>query len=84
MRKTVALGAARALAGAVLTSTGMVSSASAATCTPNTWLEKPAVVDDQGGWVLTAHYNTCGQQMTLSFKSRIYHEGRYESFARYA
>jgi hypothetical protein len=83
MRKIAALGATVALAGAMLTSTAALPTASAATCTPKTWLERPTLTDEQGGWLLTAHYNTCGQAMTLSFKSRIYREGRYESFARY-
>jgi hypothetical protein len=83
MRKIATLCATAALAGAMLTCTSGLSTASAAICTPNTWLEKPALVDDHGGWVLTAHYNTCGQTMTLSFKGRIYHEGRYETFALY-
>jgi hypothetical protein len=80
MRKVVALAVGVALATAAFTSTA--ASASATTCTPSTRLEKPTT-NNQGENIFTAHYNTCGQPMTLSFKSRIYHEGRYEWFARY-
>jgi hypothetical protein len=83
MRKIAAFGATVALTGAMLTSAAVLPAASAATCTPHTWLEKPALTDQVGGWKLTAHFQTCGQSMTLTFKSRIYHEGRYEAFARY-
>ena len=80
MRKIVAFAVGAALATAAFTSTA--ASASAATCTPNTWLEKPTT-NSQGVNIFTAHYTTCGQSVTLSFTSRIYHEGRYEWFARY-
>jgi hypothetical protein len=84
MRKIAALGATVALASAMLTSAGVLPTASAATCAPRTWMERPALNPDaQNGVTYTAHYNTCGQPMTLSFKSRVFHEGRYEWFARY-
>ena len=43
MHKTVALGVGVALASTMLITTAALPSASAAACTPNTWLEMPAL-----------------------------------------
>jgi hypothetical protein len=84
MGKIAALGATIVLAAATLGSTAVLPTASAATCTPRVWQERPALNPDvPNGVIYTAHYNTCGESMTLSFKSRVFHEGRYEWFARY-
>lgn len=84
MRQPIARGIAAgiAMAAAMVTSAVAVPSATAATCTPRTWLEKP-FLDEQDHATFVAHYNTCGESMLLSFKSRIYGEGRYEWSVRY-
>ena len=84
MRATVArrIAIGVGLVAATFTSTAALPAASAATCTPKTWLERP-VLDEQGHAQFVAHYNTCGESMLISFKSRIAGEGRYEWSVRY-
>jgi hypothetical protein len=54
-------------------------SAEAATCTPSVSLDQP-YIDASRVVHFVAHYQTCGPEMALKLKSRVYHEGRYEFF----